>query len=92
MYVFEFVEAMTEAGVQCGLARETAFALVKQTIQGSLNLLENSKETPSDWTKKVCSPGGTTERALGVLQAQGFKDSLANAVRAATERSEELSS
>jgi len=92
MYVFEFVEAMTEAGVQCGLARETAYALVKQTVRGSLALLENSKETPSDWTKKVCSPGGTTERALGVLQAEKFKEILAKAVRAATERSQALSS
>jgi len=92
MYVFEFVEAMTEAGVRCGLARETAYALVKQTLRGSLALLENSKETPSDWTKKVCSPGGTTERALGVLNAQGFKELLAQAVRKATERSKELSS
>ncbi len=91
MYVFEFVEGLTQAGVKSGLAPETAYALARQTVKGSLKLLENSEDVPPVWTKKVCSPGGTTERALAVLEQQGFKDLLGKAVEAAMKRSKELS-
>lgn len=91
MYLFEFVGAMTEAGVKAGLARETAYALAVQTAKGSLKLLETSTDTPQKWTERVCSPGGTTLAALGVLQAEGFHGILERAVAAAKKRSEELS-
>jgi pyrroline-5-carboxylate reductase len=91
MYLFEFVGAMTEAGVKAGLARETAYALAVQTAKGSLKLLETSTDTPEAWTKRVCSPGGTTLAALGVLQAEGFHGIIERAVAAAKKRSEELS-
>lgn len=91
MYLFEFVGALTEAGVKAGLARETAYALAVQTAKGSLKLLEGSSETPEAWTKKVCSPGGTTLAALGVLQQEGFHGIVERAVAAAAKRSGELS-
>jgi pyrroline-5-carboxylate reductase len=91
MYLFEFVGAMTEAGVKAGLARDVAYELAKQTAKGSLKLLETSTDAPETWTKRVCSPGGTTLAALGVLQAEGFHDIIARAVAAAKKRSEELS-
>jgi len=91
MYLFEFIGAMTEAGVKAGLARETAYALAVQTAKGSLKLLETSADTPEAWTKRVCSPGGTTLAALGVLQSEGFHGIVERAVAAAKKRSEELS-
>lgn len=91
MYLFEFVESMTAAGVKTGLSREAAYTLVLQTIKGSLKLLETSSDTPEAWTKRVCSPGGTTLAALGVLQAEGFHGIVERAVAAAKKRSEELS-
>ncbi len=91
MYLFEFVGAMTEAGVKAGLAREVAYELAKQTAKGSLKLLETSSDTPDTWTKRVCSPGGTTLAALGVLQAEGFHGIVERAVAAAKKRSGELS-
>lgn len=91
MYLFEFVGAMTEAGVKAGLARDVAYELAKQTAKGSLKLLETSTDSPEAWTKRVCSPGGTTLAALGVLQAEGFHGVVERAVAAAKKRSEELS-
>jgi pyrroline-5-carboxylate reductase len=91
MYLFEFVGAMTEAGVKAGLAREVAYTLALQTAKGSLKLMESSSDTPDAWTKRVCSPGGTTLAALGVLQTEGFHGIVERAVAAAQKRSEELS-
>ena len=91
MYLFEFIGAMTEAGVKAGLARDVAYKLALQTAKGSLKLLETSSDTPEAWTNRVCSPGGTTLAALGVLQKEGFHGILERAVAAAKKRSEELS-
>jgi pyrroline-5-carboxylate reductase len=91
MYAFEFIEALTQGGVQCGLPRETAYALALQTLRGSLKLLETSEDAPPAWTRRVCSPGGTTEQGLRVLNEKGFPSLLAEAVKAATARSQELS-
>jgi len=91
MYLFEFVGAMTEAGVKAGLAHDVSYALAVQTAKGSLKLLETSTDDPTTWTRRVCSPGGTTLAALGVLQADGFHAILERAVAAAKKRSEELS-
>lgn len=90
MYAFEFVEGLILGGVQAGLTREAARQLAVQTVKGALALLESSHEHPSEWTAKVCSPGGTTIQALLALESGGFKASLMQAVAAATRRSREL--
>lgn len=91
MYLFEFVEALTLAGVKSGLARDTAYALALQTVKGALALLEGSPDAPSVWSSRVCSPGGTTVHALHVLEQGRFKATLINAVEAAVARSKTLS-
>jgi pyrroline-5-carboxylate reductase len=91
MYLFEFIGAMTEAGVKAGLTQDIAYKLAVQTAKGSLKLLETSSDTPEAWTKRVCSPGGTTLAALGVLQGEGFHGIVDRAVAAAKKRSQELS-
>ncbi len=90
MYIFEFIEGLLTAGVKCGLSPDVSYQLAMQTAEGALGLLQNGSHTPSEWTKKVCSPGGTTLAALGVLEAKGFKALLAEAVSAARDRSKEL--
>jgi pyrroline-5-carboxylate reductase len=90
-YVFEFLEGMILAGVKAGLTREVASALVLQTTKGALKLLESGKESPAQWSAKVCSPGGTTIHGLHVLESAGFKGILIDAVEAAVARSKALS-
>jgi pyrroline-5-carboxylate reductase len=91
MYLFEFIGAMTEAGVKAGLPRDVASKLAVQTAKGSIKLMETSSDTPEAWTKRVCSPGGTTLAALGVLQGEGFHGIVDRAVAAAKKRSQVLS-
>jgi pyrroline-5-carboxylate reductase len=90
-YVFEFLEGLILAGVKAGLSRDVASALVLQTAKGALKLIESGKESPSQWSAKVCSPGGTTIHGLHVLESAGFKGLLMAAVEAAVARSKELS-
>ncbi len=90
MYVFEFVSGLISGGVQSGLAPETAKILAIQTVKGALQLLQGSTESPEFWSKKVCSPGGTTLAALDVLNKNDFKPLISKAIQAAVARSIEL--
>lgn len=89
-YVFYFIEALEDAGIQAGLSAETARRLALHTLFGAAKLALEAGEDPSVLRAKVTSRGGTTERALASLQADGFMDMIARAVNAAAARSKEL--
>lgn len=89
-YVFTFIEAMTDAGVKCGLPRDIAEKLTLQTILGSARLLQEDGGHPAALRAKVTSPGGTTIAGLHVLERAGFSGIVIDAIEAATRRSLEL--
>lgn len=88
-YVFLVAEALIEAGVLVGLARDTAADLVIQTLLGSATLLAAERE-PERLRAMVTSPGGTTAAGLRELEAGGVRAAVLAAVEAATRRSREL--
>jgi pyrroline-5-carboxylate reductase len=90
-YVFYVIEALVEAGAGLGLRPSHALRLTLETIKGSVKLLEETGEAPASLRKKVTSKGGTTEAALNVLDRQGVKGHLMDAVGAAVQRSKALS-
>jgi pyrroline-5-carboxylate reductase len=89
-YVFLFAEALTAAAEKLGLGPDDARELVLRTLQGSVSLLGTSDKTAAELRHAVTSRGGTTERALQVFDLGGFSALVAEAVRAAYERSLEL--
>lgn len=90
-YVFRFVEALTEGGVEAGLSREVSTRLARATVIGAARLLEQSEETARVLRERVTSPGGTTEAALGVFEREGFEPAVVAGVMRACARSRELS-
>jgi pyrroline-5-carboxylate reductase len=89
-YVFAMIEALRDAGVREGLSEETSLQLAAQTVLGAARLLFEQNEPPETLRERVTSPGGTTRAGLDALEASGFAEVLAGAVRAATRRSKEL--
>ncbi len=89
-YVFEFIQALSDGGVAAGLPRDTAIGLAIQTVIGAAEMVRRTGLHPTVLKDQVTSPGGTTIRALEVLEQNAFAGSLIAAVRAAAERSEEL--
>jgi len=89
-YVLTFIEALADAGVKNGLHRDAALGLAAQTVFGTAKLLLESREHPAVLRDKVTSPGGTTIAGLHVLDKEGFRGTVINAVDAATARSKEL--
>jgi pyrroline-5-carboxylate reductase len=89
-YVFYFVEALQQAALELGFDAAAARRLALETFSGAIKLLAASGEDPAVLRARVTSKGGTTERALAVMNEHGMADILRTAVRAAAERSHEL--
>jgi pyrroline-5-carboxylate reductase len=89
-YVFTFLEAMIDGGVLAGIPRPLAEQLALQTLYGSAKLALESGEPAAVLKGKVTSPGGTTITGLQVLERDGLRGTVMAAVKAATDRSQEL--
>ncbi|NJD89521.1 MAG: pyrroline-5-carboxylate reductase [Betaproteobacteria bacterium] len=89
-YVFYFIEALERAGVEMGLAPQAARALALGTFAGAAKLARERGEDPAVLRAQVTSKGGTTERALGEMEAAALKARFVEAVKAACARSREL--
>jgi pyrroline-5-carboxylate reductase len=89
-YVFLFIEALIDAGVQAGLSRPVASDLAIQTVVGAALMLQQSGRHPADLRNGVTSPGGTTAAALAALERGGLRSAIGDAVAAARARSREL--
>jgi pyrroline-5-carboxylate reductase len=89
-YVFHMVEAMIEAAVKGGLSPKAAHQLVSQTVYGAARMVLETGKTPEELRIQVTSPGGTTQAALAKMAEKGFKETMAAAIEAATQRGAEL--
>lgn len=90
-FVFEFTAALREAGVACGLARETADLLARETVVGAAKLMAHTGTEPEELRNQVTSPKGTTYAGLQVLAARDFRGLLRDTALASKARSAELS-
>lgn len=89
-YVFLLAEALMEAGVHLGLAREVSTRLVEQTLLGSATLLRDAEDHPALLREAVTSPGGVTAAALARFEEAGLRATVIRAVTAARDRAGEL--
>ena len=89
-YVFLFIEALIDAGVYLGMARDMARQLAIQTVLGSTQLVERTGKHPAELKDMVTSPGGTTIAALRTMESEGFRAAVMEGVIAAFDKSEEL--
>ena len=89
-YVFYFLEALEEAARELSIAPADARRLAYATFAGAMALAQASTAEPALLRAQVTSKGGTTERALALLEAGAVKEKIIAAVRAAAMRAGEL--
>lgn len=89
-YVFLFIEALADGGVQVGLSRDVALKLALQTVYGSARMALESGKHLGELKDEVTSPGGTTIAGLYALEQRGFRGAVMEAIVSATRRSQEL--
>lgn len=89
-YFFLVMEAIEYAGIDMGLSAEQARRLTLATAQGAAKMALESGVAPATLRRQVTSPGGTTERAIDILQAGDLSKLFKDALEAARARAEEL--
>lgn len=90
-YYFLVMEAMEAAGIELGLPADTARILTLQTALGAARMAMESDNSPATLRERVTSPGGTTERALSILNDHNLQETFKAALIGARDRSIELS-
>lgn len=89
-YICLVIEALADGGVLAGLPRPLAMQLATQTVLGTAELIRQTQRHPGELKDAVASPGGTTIAAIKVLEDNGLRAALINAVQASTQKSREL--
>jgi pyrroline-5-carboxylate reductase len=89
-YFFAFVEAMVAGAKDLGLSEKDATVLTIQTIVGAAKLLEESGKSATTLRENVTSPNGTTAAALASFGSSEMNSMVAKAMKAASDRSQEL--
>jgi pyrroline-5-carboxylate reductase len=89
-YVFFFLEAMTQAGIEMGLPPEQAYRLAVGTFGGASELARASQDPPEVLRQRVTSKGGTTYAAITSMEADDVKAQFMKALHAARKRAREL--
>ena len=89
-YFFAFVEAMVSGAKELGLSQEDATTLTIQTIVGAAKLLDESGKSATTLRENVTSPNGTTAAALASFGSSDLNSMVAKAMKAASDRSQEL--
>lgn len=85
-FVYLFIEALADGGVDCGLPRDKALLYAAQTVKGAAQMVLETQTHPAMLKDAVCSPGGTTIEGVRALEEGGMRASAMNAVIKAYEK------
>jgi pyrroline-5-carboxylate reductase len=89
-FVYLFIEALADGGVQAGLPRDKAHRYATQTVLGAAAMVKETGKHPGELKDMVTSPGGTTIAGVAALEKGAFRGTVMQAVEAAYKRSKEL--
>jgi pyrroline-5-carboxylate reductase len=90
-FVFYLLEAMKQVGVEGGFEPDQAEDLAAQTFKGAAEIVLQADRDVDELIDAVCSEGGTTIEGMRLLWDSGVQEQVADAVRAADDRAEEMS-
>jgi len=89
-FVYMFIDAMADAGVQIGLPRAQAISMAARAVYGGAAMVMETGDHPAVLKDLVCSPSGTTIAGVAALEANGFRHAVMESIRAACARSQEM--
>lgn len=88
--VAEIIDSMILGALAVGMPRELAYNAILDMLTGTAEYLRTKPEHPAQLRDEVTTPGGTTIRALKVIEGRGVKSAIIDAIEKATKRAKEL--
>ncbi len=70
-FVYRFIDALARGAARLGLDPAQAQRLAVATVEGASALAAASPHSPAELARRVASPGGSTQKGLDVLDAEG---------------------
>lgn len=89
-WAYQFIEALADGGVACGLPRAKAQQYAAQMLLGSAKMVLESGQHPGALKDAVCSPGGSTIQGVRVLEEHGFRGAVIDAMLASFAKTKEM--
>ncbi len=89
-FVYQFIEALADGGVEGGLPRAKALEYAAAAVEGAAALLLATGSHPGQLKDAVCSPGGSTIAGVHALEKGCLRGTVMDAVAAAAARNKEL--
>lgn len=89
-YVYLFVKAIADEAAAMGLEQKNMNEIIARMVIGSCHMILESGQSPDELIRMVCSPNGTTERAMKSFEENGFCDIISQAMQACQKRAIEL--
>lgn len=90
-YVYKFINAMIDGGVELGLDYDTSKKLTLQTFCGAQKMVETSDFPIERLVSNVCSKGGTTIQAVNYYNEIELENIIKQGMMKCYARSKELS-
>lgn len=85
-FIYQLIEAMSDAGVYYGIPRPQALEMAAATVVGAGEMVLASGQHPGVLKDAVTSPQGTTIAGIRELEAQGFRSAIIEAIAATVDR------
>lgn len=89
-FSYMFMESLADGAVLKGLDRKRAYKYAAQAVLGAAKMVLESGEHPGQLKDRVCSPGGTTIEGVLVLEEQGMRSAVINAMDKTTTKASKL--
>ena len=89
-FLAEIIDALALGGIAAGLPRDLAYRAVLYTMKGTAKTLLEKGWSPHYIRDLVITPAGTTIRGIMVLQGNGLKRSIMEAVLEAQKKADEI--
>lgn len=90
-FAFVIIDALADAGVMIGLPRKLAIEAASQTLLGAARMVLETGRHPDELRDEVASPGGTTIAGIHMLEKDGLRGALMDAVEACMKKTDEMS-